>query len=470
MNKTAAVMGVVVYGVLVIVGGTGCRRRGLVETSSAPSVPVTAQTLGLAKLSASYAEAKASAKKEGIPLTPADLVRPSVPDSENAAPVYRQLTKLLTAKPIASSQIIGSLTGKRMPDAAQIAEVRAELKAHADVLALAHKAASRPKCNFARDYALGPKLLFPEYAKMRSAIRTLTAESTVMLADGKPFDAIHNQTLGFNIARHAATDHTVISYLVAIAIDSITLHGMEKILHAAGDKLGVATAVEKSIAANWQPHSFKQALGGEAVLLVRLQEGLSKGGPEYDSDIATAYQQAQQKENAAHDWQPFLDANGAYMLDVVRATHNRAGDPYPVSLPALRRIETAVRDDKSNPHLFGSILTPVYAQSLNKNASDEARIDVVRCAARVLAWRQTHNGTFPKSLAEAMTKVPMDPYNGNPLRYRVVGNGFVVYSVGPTGKFDGGAPAKKPDAQEGYFQYPLAPYETALAKFTTPTK
>lgn len=469
MMKKAVILGSIAFGLVVFAGGTGCRRQGLAGTSSAPGITVTAQTLGLSKLSASYAEAKASAKKEGLPITPANLAQPAVPNSENAAPVYRQLTKLLTAKPISSDNIVARVTGKRMPDAAQIAQIRTELKARTDVLALVHKAAARPKCNFDRDYSLGPKLMFPEYAKMRAAIRTLTAESAVLLADGKPFDAIKNQTLGFNIARHAASDHTIISYLVAIAIDSITLHGLERILYAAGDKPGVAAAVEEAIAANWHPHSFKQALGGEAVLLIRLQDNLNKEGPEYDSDIATAYKQVKQKHAGAQDWQPFLDANGAYMLDVVRATRKAAADPYPTALPTLRGIETAVQNDKSNPHLFGNILTPVYTQALNKNASDEARVSVVRCAASVLAWRQTH-GALPKSLSEAMLKVPRDPYDGKPLRYRLVGSGFVVYSVGPTGKFDGGTPAKKPDANEGCFWYPMASYETVLTKLSTPTK
>jgi hypothetical protein len=36
-----------------------------------------------------------------------------------------------------------------------------------------------------------------------------------------------------------------------------------------------------------------------------------------------------------------------------------------------------------------------------------------------------------------MKAVPTDPFDGKPMRYRVEGKGFVIYSVGPTGKYAG---------------------------------
>lgn len=36
-----------------------------------------------------------------------------------------------------------------------------------------------------------------------------------------------------------------------------------------------------------------------------------------------------------------------------------------------------------------------------------------------------------------MKPVPTDPFDGKPLRYRQEGKGFVVYSIGATGKYTG---------------------------------
>ena len=52
------------------------------------------------------------------------------------------------------------------------------------------------------------------------------------------------------------------------------------------------------------------------------------------------------------------------------------------------------------------------------------------------------NGREPASLAELvpalLPAVPVDPYSGKPLVYRLDPKGFVLYSVGPNGRDDGG--------------------------------
>jgi hypothetical protein len=41
-------------------------------------------------------------------------------------------------------------------------------------------------------------------------------------------------------------------------------------------------------------------------------------------------------------------------------------------------------------------------------------------------------------IPEFLDKVPTDPYDGKPLRYRRLDDGVVVYSIGRDGKDDGG--------------------------------
>ncbi|HEX5273147.1 MAG TPA: hypothetical protein VFW33_21775 [Gemmataceae bacterium] len=64
----------------------------------------------------------------------------------------------------------------------------------------------------------------------------------------------------------------------------------------------------------------------------------------------------------------------------------------------------------------------------------------LRCAAAALAaerYRLRH-GRWPASVAGLMPDVPLDPFDGKPLRYRNDGEGVIVYSVGPDGIDDGG--------------------------------
>jgi hypothetical protein len=76
---------------------------------------------------------------------------------------------------------------------------------------------------------------------------------------------------------------------------------------------------------------------------------------------------------------------------------------------------------------------------------------------------QLKHGNYPPDLnslvPEFVSKVPLDPVDGQPLRYRRNADGtFLLYSVGENGKDDGGNPALEKGVQSSnfYWQNPHA--------------
>jgi hypothetical protein len=65
----------------------------------------------------------------------------------------------------------------------------------------------------------------------------------------------------------------------------------------------------------------------------------------------------------------------------------------------------------------------------------------VRLAAACTAYKAKH-GKYPEKVAglapEFVAEVPLDPYDGRPLRLRRVKGGVVLYSIGRDRKDDGG--------------------------------
>ena len=62
----------------------------------------------------------------------------------------------------------------------------------------------------------------------------------------------------------------------------------------------------------------------------------------------------------------------------------------------------------------------------------------LRCTATSLAverYRKAHDGQYPDSLAalvpDFMASVPLDPFDGKPLRYLKQPVGYRIYSLGP---------------------------------------
>ena len=66
---------------------------------------------------------------------------------------------------------------------------------------------------------------------------------------------------------------------------------------------------------------------------------------------------------------------------------------------------------------------------------------VVQLAFALAAYRHQH-GAYPNDLAKLAPKyidtIPTDPFTGGDLHYRLEDGGYLLYSVGPNGKDDGG--------------------------------
>ena len=82
----------------------------------------------------------------------------------------------------------------------------------------------------------------------------------------------------------------------------------------------------------------------------------------------------------------------------------------------------------------------------------------VAITAIALKRYQLKHGNYPPDLItivpEILSTVPLDPVDGQPLRYRPIADGtFLLYSVGENGKDDGGNPALEKGAERSSFNW-----------------
>jgi len=113
-----------------------------------------------------------------------------------------------------------------------------------------------------------------------------------------------------------------------------------------------------------------------------------------------------------------------------------------------QRSRQAAADDSLHRHALAAATWPAavnLAQGWHHNVAE------LRCAAVLLALERCRlaTGQWPATLNELTTKylaaVPLDPYDGQPLRYRVENGGATVYSIGPDARDDQGDLAGRRD-------------------------
>jgi len=115
-------------------------------------------------------------------------------------------------------------------------------------------------------------------------------------------------------------------------------------------------------------------------------------------------------------------------------------------LPPQQRMDAAAEVDKARqalPKAFFIIhdAAPYAVAVIRSELTETARLATASCGLAVERYRLAH-GALPEKLRDLVPRyipdVPLDPFDGKPLRYRHLERGYAVYSVGLDGNDDGG--------------------------------
>jgi len=94
------------------------------------------------------------------------------------------------------------------------------------------------------------------------------------------------------------------------------------------------------------------------------------------------------------------------------------------------------------PKIFSGLFLSAEDRIVTRMLNLEARRECALAALAIEQYRIQHKGALPEQLnalvQEVLPKVPKDPFDGQPLRYRRSAKGYVVYSVGADLQDDGG--------------------------------
>jgi hypothetical protein len=385
-------------------------------------------------------------------------IPPVVPDSQNAAPLYRQAFAALDADPAITSDE-SPLTKATTIDLANPA-VTETLARHAATLDLIRRAADRDTCRFQRDWtrpSIG--MLLPELVSLRAVARLLVLETRREAADGNAADALHDVARIGQIGRHSASEPILISNLVGLAIDAMALETFAKVLPTLGKSdLAALDSSDIRDLVTTPPAMASHYYGEEAF-------GLSTFADMTDSrfGVANALEMF-----ANQPRQPFLsrilpltllyrvffleaDLSGYRSIMHTYQAAASGSEQYPEVKKKTDAMEKELRD--RSPGMMSSLIMPALGGVFRTHAQALARQRAA--SALVAATRQRlETETTPTTFEELCTKlVPPashDPFTADrPLVMKQTDDALLVYSVGPDGEDDGGPPAPGEEKVEG---------------------
>jgi hypothetical protein len=255
----------------------------------------------------------------------------------------------------------------------------------------------------------------------------------------------------FDLSELLKDEPFTITQLVRIAVSAIAQERLKEAVaagHLAPDEF---SELDARLARMQSEFTLAPAMMGERAgtftTLSHLQENIEVLlDPENGSPKAARF-------FTAGPLQPNRMADEAYILGIMREVIDAIDKPGREGSDAIQAIESRVQN-APNSYVFSRLLLPAIVNVRQAGLRHREKLITARLGMRVDRYYAEH-GKFPESLDELIDEqlpsVPVDLYVAKPHIYRVLPDGFVIYSVGPNGIDDGGG--QTPDQLEFYSSF-----------------
>lgn len=362
-----------------------------------------------------------------------DIPTPVLPNP-NAFDFYVQASNA-----VVGDKQIGDAAGSKPTGTYTPAQLAALVQPNLNAIATLHQGFGYPYVNPpVRSFLT----LFPYYAKFRGMARLLSVQGKVRAHQGDWAGAVQSDLDAMQMGEEIPHGSVLIGYLVGVACQAIGRRPMWEALNHL-DALQARAAAQRleSIMALHFPYADtiqEEKRCGQAALLELFSDAKARraflapapGEPDAGGNVqslSTLFFLMYSKSRIMHDYTAYMDA-----------ISEQARQPYALH-PALPPLPT-------DP--FNNSVLPSFAQARIKGVDAETKNGLLLLALALHAFQSEH-GRYPAALSELtpayLKKLPDDPFAvQGTFQYRRKGNTYLLYSVGPDGKDDGGQPIDDP--------------------------
>jgi hypothetical protein len=382
-------------------------------------------------------------KNEGYPVNAKELDAwyPAVSDEENAALLYVKAGGILHIDNETENQFAKifqqlSRTNRLTSELQQY--YLSTLKTNEECLALIRKASALQKSRYPVDFSVGPMVELPHIGKLKN-FATLLQKKIILAAEaGDNEEATRAMLDSLALSHSLDSEPCLISYLSQKAIRRISCVSLERAINKTSFTDSQLGLLAKSFNDILNQRSLPRAFAGERASDI----------PVFRNPLLLSNSEENAKKTNSPVTIFFLRASGIlerdlrFFLDSLATNISLAELDPPTNLIA-NEIENARQEVAHKKWYFMSgILLPSLTRTLSRQAEDLAILRVTQTALAVERWRLANPGKLPPSLSELvpvyMKAIPDDPFDGQPLRFKLLETGYRIYSIGPDQKDNSG--------------------------------
>lgn len=273
----------------------------------------------------------------------------------------------------------------------------------------------------------------PNYPRMIVLARLLTLRSVVAAEAGLWDEAYADMvTLGARARQLDQEKSTFLQCLVAIVIRKDMERPLSSMIHQHPPSASQVAALRRVLTTDAKGQLRDILVSGCICMNENIDKLLSGTMAKYSTRSARGFERY------------YLVEDQANYLETMNHFVRVAEMPWDRARADLDAMEENLAKSPSWLHPFSSVSFRSFPTLMKKFYLSHTRTDMLLIALNLAAYRQEH-GKYPAALADLpnAAKLPHDPYtetgsggpeNEQPFHYRLVGEGFVLWSVGPEGK------------------------------------
>ncbi|HUE14071.1 MAG TPA: hypothetical protein VMR25_07900 [Planctomycetaceae bacterium] len=434
----------------------------------AAAVAIGLETTTFSNLDLAVKERITRSKLEAAAL--AQSVAPSRPaDSENAGPLYLEAIHNFHDVPTKAFEAWQKLFGGESPFNPQDSTLRKYLNRHEADIKTLREAAKRPRCYFDREYGR-PRIdiLIPETQEMRLAALMLYLHARERAASGDLATAAQDISAQFGIARHVTEEPFLVSGLVAAAIHRVATRTLAEILEssnpteqqlAAFEVPGELSFVrivrrcmtfEEAMAVGGSVEMLADPLPGEAGYMflspiAKLKPQVGSAPSRWTAPLGMPLPLSPQIRVLLPLYRVFLLPHELLVLRdhfqeirnaSIPISEGRSGD-FPRVRQAVEKVEREVESRRLG--LLPLLVWPPFIGSVVFFQEADIRTDLARlvlAAARFRAKNGKYPGTLVALVPDYIQRIPLDSFDGKPIKLRREGKAWTVFSGGRSFEHD----------------------------------
>lgn len=305
------------------------------------------------------------------------------------------------------------------------------LQDNQEVLSTLHEAATMPHCRYPVDFTDGFNARIYWLGPLRDSARLLQLQALITI-DNNDLDAAFQSIRCSMALGQSIQANTLVEQLVRIAVFALNLNTIERLLNQCDLSDEQLQSLTSLIESEDVKSGLYAAFQGERCMGLAIfkspssaaADGLGQGFPVRAMAPLRAIGYLQR------DTITYLDLMQNYLDRLEQPSH----------------IVMQLPQDEERGGLFTRILAPALGRvsQLAFRAQTDQKTAITACA--IERYRIAHQ-QLPAALQDLvpayLEAVPLDPFDGEPLRYKKLAPGYVVYSVGDDLSDDGGQELKR---------------------------